>query len=207
MNILSVNHLSYHYDMQPLFEEVSFSVASSKMLILKGENGSGKTTLLKVIAKILKPSKGQVELIKPAKNWQSDFLYLGHENAIWPNFTVLEMLSYYAAFMGKKLTHMDRLSILTKLGLVDFAQLKCKALSFGQQRRLSLARLFMKEACLWILDEPVTGFDEKAQRFFWGVAKDHLRKGGAILMSSHEDMGDQSIDFDVFTLSHMRRAA
>ncbi|MCR2365411.1 ATP-binding cassette domain-containing protein, partial [Salmonella enterica] len=82
----------------------------------------------------------------------------------------------------------DLYPLLSKLGLVGLEDVPVRTLSAGQQRRVALARLWLSEAKLWILDEPFTALDKSGVAFLQQRFVEHLKNGGAILLTTHQDL-------------------
>ena len=77
---------------------------------------------------------------------------------------------------------------MRELGLNGFQRLPCKTLSQGQRRRVALARLCLSAGRpLWVLDEPFTALDAAALALTQGLLESHLRRGGMVILTTHQD--------------------
>jgi len=74
---------------------------------------------------------------------------------------------------------------LRRVGLTGYADVTCRNMSAGQQQRVSLARLLLSPATLWVLDEPFTTLDVHGVRMLEGLLADHVEAGGAVLVTTH----------------------
>ena len=154
---------------------VSFEMGSGEAVFLKGSNGSGKTTALRTLAGV------QGESLLSEYNLKTH--YVGHQNALMPELTVVENLSHWAELTDASGSVGAALEAMRLQALADK---RVKLLSAGQKRKASLARLFLDQADLWLLDEPTNHLDEVAAKHFWQLADQFLEKGGMIIAAIHE---------------------
>ena len=77
---------------------------------------------------------------------------------------------------------------MEKVGLLGREDLPAAQLSAGQQKRIALARLWLSQAPLWILDEPFTAIDKKGVEILTALFDEHARQGGIVLLTSHQDV-------------------
>src|SRR5690606_27208584 len=80
------------------------------------------------------------------------------------------------------------LSALTAVGLYAYEETPCYQLSAGQLRRVALARLYLSDARLWILDEPFTAIDKKGVADLQTLLTRHRERGGLVILTSHQDL-------------------
>lgn len=171
-------------------------------MLLEGKNGSGKTSLLRIICGFREPDSGIVSWCGeeiPHSQYYSDMAYVGHLDGIKKELTVQENLRLSLA-LGQS----GKLSIqqaLEKVQLSGYEDTLIQALSAGQKRRLSLARLLITHNVLWILDEPFTSLDKQGIALIESLMAEHCAKGGMIVMTSHHDINLQSVDVKSIRLS------
>jgi len=190
--LLSVENLAFERDDSCLFSAVNFSVDAGDILQVEGANGSGKTTLLRLLTGSLQLSAGNIaylgkSLSECRYNYLSDMLYIGHQPAVKLNLSAEENLRWMIATSAQS----NDLSIkeaLTQVGLAGYSDIPCYALSAGQHRRVALARLLISEARLWYLDEPFTSIDKQGVAFLQSCLQQHVAKGGAVILSTHQDL-------------------
>ncbi|MBP9693504.1 MAG: heme ABC exporter ATP-binding protein CcmA [Alphaproteobacteria bacterium] len=191
--ILDAQNLSYAYQDIPLFESITLQIQKPGLYLIKGPNGAGKTTLLKMLSGILKPSTGSVQT-------KITSLYIGHLNALHDQLTLSEMLDYYTHFLRS--TQSDRSHrALNSFSLQDWLDTKMSDLSYGQKRKASLMRLFLRDSPLWILDEPFQGLDQEAHTFLWSEIDSFIQSNGTCVMTSHESPSAIQLPFKVFDLT------
>ena len=176
-----------------LFSDISFELGAGGALILTGRNGSGKSTLLRVVAGLLPAEAGRVTWSGPGEAGRASEAchYLGHRNAMKPEMTVAENLSFWKTFLGDA-TGGYGVSIgeATELvGLGDIAHLPFGYLSAGQQRRMAFAKLLVAYRPVWILDEPTAALDARAEETFTHLIQRHLHAGGLLLAATHQPLG------------------
>src|SRR6266481_3705077 len=175
-----------------VFSGLDFEAASGHALAVTGPNGSGKTSLLRLIAGLLAPSAGSIDLegreIELTLPEQSH--YLGHRDALKPALSVLENLSFWRDFLGGE--PFNATESLAAVGLDHATHLPAAYLSAGQRRRLSVARLLAVRRPVWLLDEPASALDAAGQSLFSTLIGDHLARGGVIVAATHTPLGVQA---------------
>jgi heme exporter protein A len=171
----------------PLFAEVTFSLSPGEALRIIGPNGSGKSTLLRAIAGLVRPDAGRVTLTRngaPAER-QDTIHYLGHANAMKPQLTVSENLSFWTGFCGSG----DWRAALDAVGLARIAHLPFGYLSAGQKRRVAIARILATPRPVWLVDEPTAGLDRESSALFEAMLDAHLAAGGIVAGATHVPLG------------------
>lgn len=176
-----------------LFDGLSFRVTAGQALAVEGANGAGKTSLLRLLAGFLAPAAGRV-LVKTAEGESDDaeersrlIGWLGHLDALKPQMTVLEQLSFYARLYA--VHQPDLAGVLAQVGLGTCAEFPCRYLSAGQRRRLGLARLLVSRRPLWLLDEPFAALDAAGQALVAQLMARHCGEGGIIIAATHDPLG------------------
>ena len=181
--------LSCIRDDRMLFENLAFELVSGQMLLLEGQNGSGKTSLLRILCGFREPDTGTIcwcgEAVQDSQ-FYAQMAYVGHLDGIKKELTVVENLKLSLA-----LSTLGRYSIneaLAKVQLEGYDDSLVQALSAGQKRRLSLARLLMTGNVLWILDEPFTSLDKQGIALIETLMVEHCANGGMIVLTSHHEI-------------------
>jgi heme exporter protein A len=186
---LSALGLSCVRGSRPVFENLDWDLSSGRALALVGPNGSGKSSLLRLVAGLLRPAAGRIELDggDADRTIAEQAHYLGHLDALKPALTVEENLGFWTRYLG---THPTQIAeALAAVGLGGLADLPAAYLSAGQRRRLSLARLMSVPRPIWLLDEPTSALDAAAQERLAELMRAHLRTGGMILAATHGPLG------------------
>ena len=194
--------LSCIRDDRVLFEELDFTLVSGQVLLLEGKNGSGKTSLLRILCGFREPDAGEVRWCGDAvkdSQFYAQMAYVGHLDGVKKELTALENLKISLA-----LSSVGRYSIdgaLAKVHLTGYDDVLVQALSAGQKRRLSLARLLITENVLWILDEPFTSLDKQGIALIETLMTEHCANGGMIVLTSHHDIDLPDVDVQRIHLS------
>ena len=176
-----------------LFEGLCFALEAGQWLHVKGENGAGKTTLLRTVVGLSPADRGQVlwrgaDVRGQAAEFRRAFVYLGHPACLKDELSPLENLQLALQLDGFEPREEDVLQALQRLGLHGREDLPARVLSAGQRRRVLLARLLLRPAQLWILDEPFNALDAAATQLLLSMIRDHLDAGGAAVLTSHQAM-------------------
>lgn len=166
----------------PILGDVSFSVAEGQACLLDGPNGVGKTTLLQVLAGIIPATSGTISF------GSDDIIYVGHLDGMKASLSVRQNLEFWAKIGGGTIAE-----AVERMRLGDLLDRDVQTLSSGQKKRVSLARLFLADRPLWLLDEPTVSLDAETVRFFETVLGDHLKKNGSIIFASHAAISLESL--------------
>jgi heme exporter protein A len=177
-----------------VFSGVRFAVTAGQALVLTGPNGAGKSSLLRVIAGLIHPVAGRVEIDggDPELSVGEQAHYVGHLDPLKPALTVAENLAFWARFLNGG-AGADAANLIARglaaVDLEDLAGLPAAYLSAGQRRRLSLARVLAAPRPVWLLDEPTTALDAASQQRLRAVMQAHLAGGGIIVAATHGPLG------------------
>ena len=136
-----------------LFQNLSFEILPGQLLQIEGPNGAGKTSLIRILSGLSRYGyEGRVSRPVP-------LLYLGHHAAVKALLTPRENLAWHVAGEGVYSNEQIE-AALTRVGLYGYEDVPSHALSAGQHRRVNLARLYLSQCRLWLLDEPFTAIDK-----------------------------------------------
>jgi ABC-type multidrug transport system ATPase subunit len=165
---------------------------SAEMFGLLGANGAGKTTLMKILATLLQPDTGTVEIngidLLTDKIAARRLLgYLPQEFGFYPTFTAAQMLSYLAALKGiadKKERKMLVDAMLEKVNLSSVKKQRVGEFSGGMRQRLGIAQALIGKPKLLIVDEPTAGLDPEERARFHNLLAE-LTTDVIVLLSTH----------------------
>lgn len=166
-----------------VFSGLGFRVPEGGAMLLVGPNGSGKSTLLRLIAGLVRAEAGRLlwrgaDALADLVEHAGRVAYLGHLDAVKPGLTVAENLLVWGARARVA-------PALDAVALASLADLPAKMLSAGQRRRLALARLALRPAPIWLLDEPTLGLDTASVARFGAMLADHCGSGGVVVAATH----------------------
>ena len=174
-SLIVAQNIGYKINENKLFHNISFDIKHGEALHIKGRNGSGKSTLIRIILGITEPVKGTLE-----NKSTKDICYLGHKNALKTYLTLDDNINLM------QLTNCDMLkSYLDKLELNKYRDVTVSNLSFGQQKKLALLRVFLNNSDLIILDEPFVGLDDGAHTALTSFLNNELDKNKSLVFTSH----------------------
>jgi ABC-type multidrug transport system ATPase subunit len=163
------------------------------MFGLLGPNGAGKTSLIKILATLLKPTAGSIQidgldLEKNRKQIRKQIGYLPQEFTSFPKLTAREFLDYVARLKGIR-SRKARTSlidnVLENVGLSDARDRRADKLSGGMKRRLGIAQSLIGGPRILIIDEPTVGLDPEERVRFRNLLSDLTREEKIILLSTH----------------------
>ncbi|ADI32167.1 ABC transporter ATP-binding protein [Staphylothermus hellenicus] len=170
---------------------ISFNIKPGEIFGLIGPNGAGKTTTLRIIAGLLKPTRGKVlfegaNLVENIGIAKKNIGYLPEEAGVYSRLTGYEHLKLYAMLyevgdVEKMIKYGAELS-----GLGDKLRKRAETYSKGMKRRLLLALVLMRKPALAILDEPTSGLDVYASVRVRHMIKKYVKEtNSSVLLSSH----------------------
>ena len=196
--MLKVSDLECVRGERSLFKDVNFSLEAGELLQVNGPNGSGKTSLLRMLCGLATPAHGEISWLGDNirsldEGYYNSITYLGHLNGVKDNLNAIENLRISSALAGNGIDESEAYIALQKMGLVGRETLPVKVLSQGQRRRVTLARLLVSSTVLWILDEPLVALDTSAVLLVKSILEQHLKKGGMVVMTTHQDINITAI--------------
>ncbi|MFM1897181.1 MAG: hypothetical protein RLZZ385_2255 [Pseudomonadota bacterium] len=190
--LLSGRQLYCERDDRVLFDNLHFDLQPGEVLQVRGSNGSGKTTLLRILCGLNDSYRGDIYWRgQPLRRQREDFfaslLYMGHRVGVNRVLSPMENLRWACGIHAP--VGDDRIeAALAQLGLRGFEHSPCHTLSAGQQQRVSLARLLVSPAQLWVLDEPFTTLDVRGVADLEDMLAQHVAQGGAVLVTTHHKL-------------------
>ncbi|MBN2695798.1 ATP-binding cassette domain-containing protein [bacterium] len=190
-----VNNLSFRYDNTPfVLKKLSTEFQSDSIYEIVGENGSGKSTLLKLIASILKPTYGSIELTINSKkivNYKDSIIYITHNHQLYQNLTIKENLKLFSKIYGIK--DFNKNSSFQEFFSEKFGDKKIVELSRGMQQFLNLMIGVETDRDIFLYDEPFSGLDKKRVREIEKIILEQSLKGKLIIYVSHTESNFKNI--------------
>ncbi len=207
--LLKAENLSHAFD-YPLFQNISLQIEEGEKVAVIGVSGSGKSTLLHILATLLEPQSGNVNLLgsdiyslndrqrlairryEIGIIFQFHYLFKGMSGA--ENIEIATLLSE---------TEPDD-SLLVRLGIKDLMQKRVTELSGGQQQRVSIARVLSKNPRIIFADEPTGNLDDETAHVAMDAVFEHIEKVcGALFLVTHDERIAKSCD-RIYRLDHAR---
>jgi len=180
--IVECRNLSFHFGSKVVFQDLSLEIKEGECVTLIGENGAGKTTLCATLAGLRVPCQGHVHIAG------RDVLSLApHERTQTVGLVVQNPdRQLFAPYVGDELPLQDGPRLLQRFGLWELRQHHPKALSYGQKRRLALARILARNPKFLMVDEISVGQDDWSLHNLLEELWSYARAGGCVLVTSHD---------------------
>ncbi len=193
INQLQVNDLSCQRGDRILFADLNLQFQGGDFVQIEGHNGVGKTTLLRALSGLSRPRKGEVlwnnqPILQQQDEFNANLLFLGHQAGIKPELSAWENLHFFQKTTTSRQQAEVLWETLQVVGLLGYEDIPASQLSAGQHKRVSLARLWLSTAPLWILDEPFNTIDKRGVQVLTHLFEFHASQGGIVIITSHQDV-------------------
>ncbi|HUB34163.1 MAG TPA: heme ABC exporter ATP-binding protein CcmA [Bryobacteraceae bacterium] len=189
MNAVSVDGVWKFYGDYPALRDIRLEAAEGACLALIGRNGAGKTTLLRTIAGFSRPGRGAIRIFgKPPRDTETRRMmgFIGHGISVYDELSALENLTLYGKLYGLEDPRRSALEWLERTGLERVKNGLVREFSRGMRQRLAVARAFLHEPSVLLLDEPFTALDDRAIAVLQRLLREGLAAGKTIVMSTHQ---------------------
>jgi ABC-type Mn2+/Zn2+ transport system ATPase subunit len=212
--ILRAEDLGVHYESGVALENATFVLNLGERLAVVGPNGAGKSTLLKVIAGVLTPTEGGVQIFGNDPGGHICIAYVPQRNQVDWSFPVtvsdvvmMGRVGQLGLFRNPKARDWQLVNdALEVVRMTHLAKRQISQLSGGQQQRMFIARALAQEAELMLMDEPLTGLDINSQEEVFGIL-DRLQEQDVTVLLSLHDLKVAAQRFDrVMLLNHQMLA-
>jgi len=195
MFTLKVSGIGKHYGETLVFKNISFQLNQGDVLAITGWNGSGKSTLLRIIAGLVKPSTGQVEMFFnaepiPRESRRRFIGMVAPALSVYDELTGLESMEFFCRVRGLACNRNDCLDIIDLVGLAEHTTKMCREYSSGMKQRLKLAQALLHEPPLLLLDEPATNLDSKGIEILEQIISDQRQSGMTVIASNEKREAD-----------------
>ncbi len=208
---LEARRLAKRFGAVDAVHDVSFAVAPGEVVGLLGPNGAGKTTTLRMLAGILSPDRGDVrvdglDMHATPIAAKRRLGFLSGDTQLYQRLTPREVLTYFGRLYDLPAATIEARSatLVADLDMAAFADRPCGTLSSGQKQRANLARAFLHDPPLLILDEPTNALDVVSGQFIVRAIRQARDAGRAVLFSTHI-MGEAEYLCDRIVLIHQGR--
>jgi len=206
--MLQAEGLAKRFEEVEAVRGVSLAVGAGEVVGLLGPNGAGKTTTLRMLAGILTPSAGRVvvgglDLGERPLEAKRRIGFLSGDTQLYQRLSPREVLTYFGRLYGLDEERLSRRvsELIDQLDMGVFAARPCGTLSSGQKQRANIARAFLHEPDVLILDEPTAALDVITGQFIVESIRRERAAGRAVLFSTHI-MGEAEYLCDRIVLLH-----
>lgn len=176
MSVLKAERVSKFFGHFPALRDLTFTFEAGDCVALLGRNGAGKTTLLHLMSGLARPTEGTLDVA-------SRVSLLGHGIGVYDELSARENLRFFASLAQRPVNVEEWLE---RVNLLDVAGAPLREYSRGMRQRLALARTFLGEPELLLLDEPFTSLDDKATALLQLLLREALGRGATIVLSTHQ---------------------
>ncbi len=186
---LEVENVWKYYGDFPALRDVAFKVTAGSVVALLGRNGAGKTTLLKIMAGLSHPSRGSVKIYGEQARKEATrrrIGVLGHSISIYDELSAYENLVMFGNLYGLPDPKKRANDMLERVGLARVRDGLAREFSRGMRQRLAVARAFLHEPEVLLLDEPFTSLDDRAIAVLQSMLNEMRDSGRTIIMSTHQ---------------------
>ncbi|RMG91292.1 MAG: ABC transporter ATP-binding protein [Zetaproteobacteria bacterium] len=188
MNAIEVTALGKSFAGQWVVRDLSLSIRRGEIFAFLGPNGSGKTTTMRMLSGLLTPDAGQgvclgLDLVRDRQALRERIGYVSQHFSLYEDLTVRENLDFVLRIHGK--TRGDWEKSVQRFDLQPFVNRLAGQLSGGWKQRLALACALIHRPDVLLLDEPTSGIDPEARRFFWRVIQEEVSSGCTVMISTH----------------------
>ncbi|MGK2932487.1 MAG: ABC transporter ATP-binding protein [Solirubrobacterales bacterium] len=210
-NAITLRGLGRDYGDLPALRDLDLDLPAGTSLAVLGPNGSGKSTLLRILATLLRPTRGEVTVLGheiPKESWKlrGEIGYLGHEPLLYQDLTGRENLELQGKLHGLKADEANR-RIEVDLEVMEMsrrADRRVSEYSAGMRQRIAICRAVLHRPKLLLLDEPDSNLDPEGR----DLAKELIGPGEGrtrVLVSHEPDRARAEADA-VLTLDRTGRA-
>jgi len=193
-DVVRLEHVCFSYDSGSVLEDVSLSLERLSFLSIIGPNGGGKTTLLKLLLGLIKPTRGDIQVLGATpEQSRRQIGYVPQYATIDPRFPItvrdVALMGRLGRIpLGKKYSEKDReiaAEALERVHLYELRNRQIGKLSGGQQQRALIARALASQPQLLLLDEPTAGVDDKIKQGLYSFLSE-LNEIMTIIIVSHD---------------------
>jgi heme ABC exporter ATP-binding subunit CcmA len=206
---VAVDNVWKYYGDFPALRQITLSVQPGSCTALLGRNGAGKTTLLRTIAGLSRAAKGSVTIFGNDVRHELTRRrvgVLGHAIGIYDELTANENLHLFGRLYNVADIDAASAKWLERVGLERVANGLVREFSRGMRQRLAVARAFLHDPDVLLLDEPFTALDDRAIAVLQTVLRQGLAEGRTVIMSTHQLREALELATDVALINRGRLA-
>ena len=182
--------LSRRYGQKWALAHLDLTAARGEVLLIAGPNGAGKTTFLRLLAGLLRPTVGELELFGKSLasdpfGWRRNVSLLSHASYLYDPLTALETIRLWARLLGRPTGEGALRARLAEVGLEAESDTIVSGFSAGMQKRLTCARVRLEDSDLVLLDEPFAALDTTGQDLVSDWIAADRKAGKTVVLASH----------------------
>lgn len=195
---VSLDGIAHRFGRRWALRGVSLSVQAGEVLAISGHNGSGKSTLLRVAATAVRPTRGAgnvfgADLVRDAQTVRGMIALLSTDPGVYGDLTALENLRFAALMLGGTPQVSVLMAALERVGLGREGDERARNMSSGMQKRLSIARLLLREPRVLLLDEPYNSLDPEGAALVNTLIRETRARGGSVILVAHDLSRSESV--------------
>jgi heme ABC exporter ATP-binding subunit CcmA len=188
--LIRVSRLRKTFGNHRVLDGLDLDVHPGEAVAVLGANGAGKTTLLKILATLVRPTRGTASIAgrdcaRDAEGVRREIGFVAHGPYVYEDLTALENLTFWTTLAGLRPAPGALAGALASVELERAADERVRTFSAGMKRRLSLARFVLARPRVLLLDEPFAGLDQRAKKWLEEHLASFKTSGGAMLMTTH----------------------
>ncbi|GMR03175.1 MAG: hypothetical protein BMS9Abin21_002 [Thermodesulfovibrionia bacterium] len=188
MTLMELKGIRKYFHSKAVLNGIDLCVREGESITIFGPNGAGKTTLMKILSGIMSSVKGEI-LYNGRRSsvceMRKNIFFLGHKNSLYNSLTVSENLNFINRLFTRN-NGSDRIeTVLREHGLWERRNDPVWELSQGMKRRVAIAKGFIVEPKILILDEPFTGLDVRWRRLILSKIKKLTKTGKSLVLATH----------------------
>jgi len=187
---LSASQITKHFGYRAVVKKANLTINPGEVVAVFGPNGAGKTTFIKILATLLRPTSGKLEIegadaISDYAKVRNMLGVIIHEHLAYPTLTPFENLKFFGQMYGVENLETRCQTLLDEVGLQHFVHEPLHIFSRGMTQRFMIARALLHNPTLLLLDEPFSGLDVSAKQFVLDRIAQEQQNGKSILITTH----------------------
>ncbi len=190
--MIKLTRLTKSFGSQIAVDDLSLDVEGGELFGFLGPNGAGKTTTIKMMAGILKPTSGKVEIAgfdvqRQPERAKMKIGYVPDDPYLYDRLTAREYLEFVGGLyrLDKKTVGIRSAELFEIFDMDGWVDRKCEEYSHGMRQKVVFCAAFLHDPTVLIVDEPVVGLDPRSTKMVKDFLKQYAAKGVAVFISTH----------------------